>query len=107
MSIDIIEAAKYIGALMTILTPLFFLLKHMYKLHEDFKKIQKITKYQDEQIVESLKQRKLIIISLLAVMDGLKQMGCNHNVSTQHQAIKNYLNDQPFKADWYKENKDD
>ncbi len=103
VTVDLIALGAVCGAISAIWGVIVLISKPLRKMRKTFETECQRNRRQDVQIIDSLKQRQLIVVSLLAVIDGLTQMGANHNVSTQKQVLLDYLNNRPFDTSWYKD----
>ena len=63
------------------------LVKFGYTLREQQFRIQMLEK----QLKEVAQDSAQLTVALLAVLDGLKQQGCNGEVTVAHTALKKYL----------------
>lgn len=76
-----------IGAVISALLVIFGLL---FKGFNWYKEQQK----QSEEIKHIKKENALICYALLACLDGLEQLGCNHSVPTAKEKLEKHLNQQ-------------
>lgn len=66
------------------------------KQMRDYKRLNSIDEdnlKQRKAIKESLTERKLLMRGIMACLDGLEQLNCNHTVPETKKAISDYLND--------------
>ncbi len=56
-------------------------------------RLEKETERQSKAIADSLEERKMLMRGLIASLDGLEQLGCNHTVTDTKREINQYLND--------------
>lgn len=76
------------------------------KLGRDYDSINEIKKELHRQAKEnedSLEERQLLMSSMLAVLDGLQQLGTNGKTKEAKEALQIYLNDQAHKPHHTKE----
>lgn len=106
VTIDIAALSMWLGVLLTLVSVIALIVKPLNNIKKAFEKECKRNQYQDKQIVDSLEQRHIMTVTLLAILEGLIQQGCNHNVTKQYNALNDYLNDRPFRCDWYKDDKE-
>lgn len=78
----IITAAAVIAAVIGIL-------KYLAKVYD----LVKHQKAQDEDIKAIKKEQSITTEAMLAVLDGLQQLGANHTVPEAKQKLTNYLNE--------------
>ena len=102
ITIDIAALSMWLGVLLTLVSVIALIVKPINNIKKAFEQECKKNRYQDKQIKDSLEQRHIMTVTLLAILEGLMQQGCNHNVTEQYKILKNYLNDRPFRCDWYK-----
>ena len=79
----IITAAAVLGALIAIL--------------RYYNKVYDMVKHQNEQdadIKAIKKEQTLMVYSMLACLDGLSQLGCNHSVPEAKDKLSKYINQQ-------------
>lgn len=97
----ILLAGALAGAIASIFGLVVKISKPLKDLKTQFEWECKRNQRQDDQIVESLEQRRLLMASVMAILEGQIEQGCNNNATKAHGAIHNYLNDRPFNTDWY------
>lgn len=49
---------------------------------------------QDKDIKAIKKEQSLMYLGIVACLDGLQQMGCNHTVPDTKQKLEDYINEQ-------------
>lgn len=76
-----------IGSVISALLVIFGLLFKAYKWYLEQQK-------QSEEINHIKKENALICYGLLACLDGLEQLGCNHSVPVAKEKIQKHLNEQ-------------
>lgn len=54
---------------------------------------------QDEQISEMQQEQCMIVYAMLACLDGLKQKGCNGEVTKAHAKLSKHINKQAHHID--------
>lgn len=89
MAIDttlIITLAGLITALTVIIGTLF-------KVHNFYLKQEE----QGKEIADIKNEQRIVVKGLLATLDGLEQLNCNHTVPETKQMIDDYLNEQAHK----------
>lgn len=74
-----------LGALITAIGVLFAIL---FKIHKWYLKQEK----QDEDIKHMKEENRVICKGVLACLDGLEQLGCNHTVPVAKGELEEYLN---------------
>ena len=75
-----------IASLITALTAIFTVI---FKVHKWFLKQEK----QDVEIRNIKNEQRLICTGVLACLDGLEQLGCNHSVPAAKSKLEEYIND--------------
>ena len=93
----IITAASVLAAVTAIAAALIKLYKRSQKPNENAEDIAELRK-QHEQDVQQIKcENTLICYGLLACLDGLQQLGCNHTVPDAKDKLEKHLNQQAHK----------
>lgn len=72
------------------------------KQARDYNRLNSIEEENTKQkraIKDSLVERKLLMRGIMACLDGLEQLNCNHTVPETKKAISDYLNDAAHGAD--------
>ena len=75
----------------------------------DYQRLNDIEKdncKQNEAIQDSLKERKLLMKGIMACLDGLEQLNCNHTVPETRNEIYTYLYDTSHPHEDYSNGKD-
>lgn len=75
----------------------------------DYQRLNDIEKdncKQNEAIQDSLKERKLLMKGIMACLDGLEQLNCNHTVPETRNEIYTYLYDTSHPHENYSNGKD-
>ena len=78
----IITLASLITAIVAIFTVIF-------KIHKWFLKQEK----QDSEIQHLKDEQRIICTGVLACLDGLEQLGCNHSVPRAKEKLENHINE--------------
>lgn len=88
----IITAAAVITAVGTILAVV--LKGHSWFLEQknQSRKIKALEEKHDADMAESNEERQLICFALVACLDGLQQLGCNHSVTEAKDKMEKHLN---------------
>ena len=83
---NIITAAAFLGALLTIFGIIFAVYRWYLKQEK-----------QDTDIAKIKEENTLICFALFACLDGLQQLGANHTVPIAKDKLDKYLNQQAHK----------
>lgn len=84
---------SYIVAIASLVTALGVIFGFAFKVHKWYLKQEK----QDEEIRQIKEEDTLICYGLIACLDGLIQLGANHNVPIAKEKLDKYLNQQAHK----------
>ena len=103
MTVDIFALGATCGAILSVIGLITFVVKPVRRFFSDFRDEQLRNQLQDRQIADSLEHQRVMLVTLFAVLDGLQQIGCNHNVTTQYKALKDFINGRRFDTRWFKE----
>ena len=52
---------------------------------------------QDEDIAQMKEENRMVMRGILASLDGLEQLGCNHSVPQMRNELEEYINQQAHK----------
>lgn len=88
----IITAGAVIGALFTIFGIVFAVYRWYLKQEGQDASIKKLKDKHDEDIKEIKAEQRVICESMLACLDGLEQLGCNHSVPKAKARLEEHLN---------------
>ena len=91
-SSTIILGAEVIGALGVIFGIIREIVRFFDRQKEQDKDIEKIKKEQEKDIKTIKEEQTMITYVLLAVLDGLKQQGCNGEVTKAHDELSKFIN---------------
>ena len=93
----IIKAAAVLGALITIGTSAYKVIKWLQKQEEQTADIEKLRQQEQEDIAQLKEENTLIVFALSACLDGLEQLGANHTVPVARDKLNKYINKQAHK----------
>lgn len=88
----IITLAALLGALSTIFVVLYKILKWFENQKNQDDKIKQLEEKHDEDIQKNKNEFRVICTGVLACLDGLEQLGCNHNVTKAKSELENHIN---------------
>lgn len=88
----IITLASLIGALSAIFTVLYKILKWFENQKNQDDKIKCLEDRHKEDIKEIREEQRVICTGVLACLDGLEQLGCNHSVPRAKEQLEEHLN---------------
>ena len=90
----IIKGAALIGAIVTIGGFLFAIFKWFTKQEKPHKEIEEL-RHTHESDIEALKEELCVLnFATLATLDGLKQLGCNGEVTKAYNDLAKHINKQ-------------
>lgn len=98
-----IDASKIIlfGSVLSALGLILGLILKAHKwylqLEELKEELEKLKKKHEDDTTDILKENRLVCEALIACLDGLQQLGANHNVPIVKTKMESYLNDQAHK----------
>ena len=95
MTVDvntIIEIGKLIGALGVIAGVIVAVVKWFHKQEQQSKDIQALHDTHNSDINVIQEELSVVCFGLLATLDGLKQQGCNGNVTKAYEMLEKHLN---------------
>lgn len=92
MQIDIIKLAEIIGACSIILGVILGGYKLYDKLLDRMTDIEKRMTAQEKELERMKKEDTLVIYALRACLDGLKQQGCNGEVTKAYKKLDKHMN---------------
>ena len=73
----------------SVVTASLVILGLMARIHKWFLKQE----HQDEEIAQIKAEQRVLVTGVLATLDGLEQLGCNHSVPKAKSLLENHLND--------------
>lgn len=88
----IIEAASMFTAIMVLVGGLWAGFKFFYRQQIQDSDMVNLKKEHVHDINLIREEQQMICYGVLACLDGLKQQGCNGNVTQAHTALEKYLN---------------
>ena len=91
MQIDIIRLAEIIGALSVIFGVIIGVFKKIEKNSARLEKIENRVTALEQETSKIKREDELIIFSLRACLDGLRQQGCNGKVTEAIEAIDQFI----------------
>lgn len=89
---SIITFASLIGALSAIFAVLYKILKWFENQKNQDDKIKCLEERHKEDIKEIREEQRVICTGVLACLDGLEQLGCNHSVPRAKEQLEEHLN---------------
>lgn len=95
----VITAGAFLTAVGAIFAVIFKWHKWYLKQENQSKEIEALREKHASDMAESNEERQLICYALVACLDGLQQLGCNHSVTTAKDKMEKHLNE---KAHTYK-----
>ncbi|MBR5583056.1 MAG: branched-chain amino acid ABC transporter permease [Lachnospiraceae bacterium] len=88
----IITSAAVLTALVSIFTIVFKVHSWYLKQEQQDSKIDRLKDTHNEDVHEIKAEQRIICEGLLACLDGLQQLGCNHSVPEAKKSLENHLN---------------
>lgn len=88
----IITSGAVLTALISIFTIVFKIHNWYIKQENQDKKIQNLGQTHDTDVRELKEEQRVICEGLIACLDGLEQLGCNHSVPKAKSKLENHLN---------------
>ena len=88
----ILTLAALIGAFATIFAVLYKILKWFENQKNQDDKIKQLEEKHDEDMQKNKTEFRVICSGVLACLDGLEQLGCNHNVSKAKEELEEHIN---------------
>lgn len=88
----LVTLAALIGALSTIFVVLYKILKWFENQKDQDDKIKRLEEKHNEDMQKSKTEFRVICTGVLACLDGLEQLGCNHNVTKAKSELEEHLN---------------
>lgn len=88
----IITTAALLTALISIFTIVFKIHNWYLKQEQQDKKIDHLKDAHNEDVHEIKAEQRIICEGLLACLDGLQQLGCNHSVPEAKKTLEKHLN---------------
>lgn len=92
MQIDVVKVAEIIGACSVILGVIIGGYKLYDKLLDRMDEIEKRMNAQEKELERMKKEDTLVIYALRACLDGLKQQGCNGEVTKAYKKLDKHMN---------------
>ena len=89
---SIIELAKVLGALGTIVTILYAVIKWFQRQERQSVDIEDLHKLHSSDMKKVQDELCVLSYAMLAALDGLKQLHCNGNVTKAYEALEKHLN---------------
>lgn len=89
---SIITFASLLGALASIFAVLYKILKWFEKQQKQDDKIKELEEKHKEDVKEIRAEQRVICSGVLACLDGLEQLGCNHSVPKAKEQLEEHLN---------------
>ena len=89
---SIIELAKVLGALGTIATILYAIIKWFQRQERQSVDIEDLHKLHSSDMKSVQAELCVLSYAMLAALDGLKQLHCNGNVTKAYEALEKHLN---------------
>lgn len=89
---SIIELAKVLGALGTIVTILYAVIKWFQRQERQSVDIEDLHKLHSSDMKKVQDELCVLSYAMLAALDGLQQLHCNGNVTKAHKALEKHLN---------------
>ena len=90
----IITAASFVTALGVLIGLILKVHKWYLEMNELREEIKKIKAHHKEDVQRINEENKLVCFALSAALDGLIQLGANHNVPIAKEKLDKYLNNQ-------------
>lgn len=81
--------ASYIITIASLLTAVITIFALIFKIHNWYLKQEK----QDAEIKAIKEEQRVMCKGVLACLDGLEQLGCNHSVPKAKEALENHINE--------------
>lgn len=88
-----ITFVTYVVAIAGFLTSLATILTFLFKFHKWYMKQEK----QDKDISNLKEEQRIICTGVLACLDGLEQLGCNHSVPRAKEKLEEHINNAAHK----------
>lgn len=88
----IIETAKVLGALGTIVTIIYAVIKWFQRQEMQSVDIEELHKLHSSDMKSVQAELCVLSYAMLAALDGLKQLHCNGNVTKAYEALEKHLN---------------
>ncbi len=89
----VITAGAFLAAVGAIFAVIFKWHKWYLKQENQSKEIEALREKHASDMAESNEERQLICYALVACLDGLQQLGCNHSVTTAKDKMEKHLNE--------------
>ena len=89
---SIITFASLLGALASMFAVLHKILKWFERQQKQDDKIRELEEKHKEDVKEIRAEQRVICTGVLACLDGLEQLGCNHTVPRAKEQLEEHLN---------------
>lgn len=88
----IITSAAVLTALVTLFTMVFKIHNWYIKQENQDKQIDRLRNNHEADVKVLKEEQRIICEGLIACLDGLEQLGCNHSVPKAKSKLENHLN---------------
>lgn len=92
-----ITAAAFVGAVVALVTYFTKIVRWVDKQSKQDEDIKKLQKHHEDDIKSLKEEQALLIDGVLACLMGLKEQGCNGQVTKAIEKYNNYLNEKAHK----------